>query len=317
MNKLVILVFLPILGFSQSISVEKFFKEYNYNCENYNREDLYEFFGFDIEDDVTPALKAIDSFCKSKFEINENNAYIIETNVNVRNAPSLKNGNVLFQINKTTPGSMIGGTGDRQTQEWMWYKPTRISIIDSTIVNDQLWYKVVGKKLSNDEFNNLKQWTDWRIINDSLYNSNGDNISIRDNHDRDHWIYHKLVHRFSNNLKFLNGKYSSIKTKEDWTGDAVSVDFIVNAGHLKGAYHYQPGLYDGEHCRFEGYMESNTKIEGQYICRVEGEVSDKGTLNISIMDNNAFEIFSNTFDDSYSSLLARTGTQYFRYKFEK
>ena len=65
MKKIILFLLFPLLSFSQEKTIESFFKEYNYNCENYNGEDLYEFFGFDIEDDVTPALEAINSFCEN------------------------------------------------------------------------------------------------------------------------------------------------------------------------------------------------------------------------------------------------------------
>ena len=58
--------------FSQEKTIEAFFQEYNCDCENYSGEDLYEFFGFDYEDDVTPALEAINLFCKNCSEPNKN-----------------------------------------------------------------------------------------------------------------------------------------------------------------------------------------------------------------------------------------------------
>ena len=48
---------------------------------------------------------------------------------------------------------------------------------------------------------------------------------------------------------------------------------------------------------------------------VEGKLSDRGKLNIQNMDNNAFEIFADSYENS--SVLTRMGPQYFRYKFEK
>ena len=69
--------------------------------------------------------------------------------------------------------------GGRQEQEWIWFKPTKVSIIDSVIMNNNLWYKVVGNKLSNEELNNLKSWSDWNIVMDSLYNFNPNNDKIR------------------------------------------------------------------------------------------------------------------------------------------
>ena len=327
MKKIILLLSFPLLSFSQEKTIESFFLQYNYNCENYNGEDLYEFFGFDIEDDVTPALEAINSFCENGSEPNKNEAFIIATNVNVRNLPSLEKGvgEKLFKINKTIPGSMQPD-GGRQEQEWIWFKPTKVSIIDSVIMDNNLWYKVVGNKLSNEELNNLKSWSDWNIVMDSLYNFKPDNDKIRKNHSQakqkllGRWIHHSLVHRFpedsfSNRVRFYNGKYKAQKSKEDWTGDEVSVEFEVINGRVEGKYRYQPGQYDGESCKFSGFIESNSKIEGQYLCFVEGRLSDRGELNIRNMDNNAFEIFANSYENS--SVLTRMGTQYFRYKFEK
>ena len=337
MKKIILFFLFPFLCFSQEKTIESFFQEYNYNCENFSVEDLYEFFGFDVEDDVTPALEAINSFCENGSEPNNNESFIIATNVNVRNLPSLEKGigKKLFKINKTIPGS-IQPDGGRQEQDWIWFKPTKVSIIDSVIMNNNLWYKVVGNKLSHEDLNNLKSWSDWNIVMDSLYNFNPNNNKIRENHSQakkklsrferqkqkllGRWIHHSLVHRFpknsfSNRVRFYNGKYTAQKSKEDWTGDAVSVEFTVSNGRVEGKYHYQPGQYHGEYCKFSGYMESNTKIEGQYLCFVEGKLSDRGKLNIRNMDNNAFEIFANSYENS--SVLTRTGTQYFRYKFEK
>ena len=45
-------------------SIQNFFEEYDCNCESYDNESLYEFFGFDVEDDVTPAIEAINSFLR-------------------------------------------------------------------------------------------------------------------------------------------------------------------------------------------------------------------------------------------------------------
>ena len=64
MKKIILFLLFPFLCFSQEKTIEAFFQEYNYDCENYSGEDLYEFFGFDYEDDVTPALEAINLFCK-------------------------------------------------------------------------------------------------------------------------------------------------------------------------------------------------------------------------------------------------------------
>ena len=61
-------------------------------------------------------------------------------------------------------------------------------------------------------------------------------------------------------MRFYNGKYTAQKSKEDWTGDEVSVEFEVINGRVEGKYRYQPGQYDGESCKFSGFIESNTKL---------------------------------------------------------
>jgi len=53
-----------IIVLSSTTSIQDFFEEYNCNCESYDNESLFEFFGLDVEDDVTPAIEAINSFCK-------------------------------------------------------------------------------------------------------------------------------------------------------------------------------------------------------------------------------------------------------------
>jgi len=58
MKKIILFLLFSFLCFSQEKTIEAFFQEYNYDCENYSGEDLYEFFGFNYEDDVTPALEA-------------------------------------------------------------------------------------------------------------------------------------------------------------------------------------------------------------------------------------------------------------------
>ena len=67
---MLLLIFCPLVCCAQKPSIQKYFEEYNCNCESYDNESLYEFFGFDVEDDVTPAIEAINSFCKN--DQNEN-----------------------------------------------------------------------------------------------------------------------------------------------------------------------------------------------------------------------------------------------------
>ena len=68
--KMLLLIFCPLVFCAQKPSIQNYFEKYNCNCESYDNESLYEFFGFDVEDDVAPAIEAINSFCKS--DQNEN-----------------------------------------------------------------------------------------------------------------------------------------------------------------------------------------------------------------------------------------------------
>ena len=78
-------LFFSINIFSQNQSIENFFSEYGYDCNTFNNEDLYEYYGYDVEDDVTPAIEALNQYCNSS----KNIAYIIATNVNIRNKPNV------------------------------------------------------------------------------------------------------------------------------------------------------------------------------------------------------------------------------------
>ena len=63
--KMLLIILCPIVCCAQNPSIQNYFEEYNCNCDSYDNESLYEFFGFDVEDDVTPAIEAINSFCKN------------------------------------------------------------------------------------------------------------------------------------------------------------------------------------------------------------------------------------------------------------
>ena len=63
--KMLFFILCPLVCCAQKPSIQNYFEEYNCDCESYDNESLYEFFGFDVEDDVTPAIEAINSFCKS------------------------------------------------------------------------------------------------------------------------------------------------------------------------------------------------------------------------------------------------------------
>ena len=98
-------------------------------------------------------------------------------------------------------------------------------------------------KLSNEELNNLKSWSDWNIVMDSLYNFNPNNDKIRKNHSQakqkllGRWIHHSLVHRFpedsfSYRVEILQWKIHSTKIQR-FLDNEVSVEFEVINGRVE------------------------------------------------------------------------------------
>ena len=70
MKKLKLLISLVLMNFcvySQYIPTAKqflnFLKENNYTCNSIDYEEVYSNYGYDVEDDVSELINAIDSYC--------------------------------------------------------------------------------------------------------------------------------------------------------------------------------------------------------------------------------------------------------------
>ena len=145
-------------------------------------------------------------------------AYVIATNVNIRNKPNVSESKVLFQLNKVEwykDASNFGSESDYIQTDWLSFPATPVEIIDSAITDGNKWYKIKGAKLTKEEASDLSKWGDWDVVRDSLFNLDDNGYIIRENYDGENWIYHTLVHRFQNN-SFKDGKYSASKVVEDW-----------------------------------------------------------------------------------------------------
>ncbi len=74
----------------------------------------------------------------------------------------------------------------------------------------------------------------------------------QDNSNREHWIYHTLVHRFQNN-SFKDGKYSASKVVEDWMKEiGEKVNFNIDGNEVKGEIEVYSSLTDGVYCKLYG-----------------------------------------------------------------
>ena len=153
--------------------------------------DRYEYYGYDVEDDVTPAIEALNQYCNSL----KNIAYVVATNVNIRNRPTKSDDayryfnllvpvpKVLFQLNKVA--WYKPDFDSRYLQEnWLSYPATPIEIIDSAIADGNTWYKIKGAKLTKEEISDLSKWSNWNIVRDSLFNLDKEGYPIRENNDR-------------------------------------------------------------------------------------------------------------------------------------
>ena len=301
--------------FSQNQSIEIFFKEYGYDCNTFNNEDLYEYYGYDVEDDVTPAIEALNQYCNSL----KNIAYVVATNVNIRNRPTKSDDayryfnllvpvpKVLFQLNKVA--WYKPDFDSRYLQEnWLSYPATPVEIIDSAIADGNTWYKIKGAKLTKEEISDLSKWSNWNIVRDSLFNLDKEGYPIRENNDREHWIYHTLVHRFQNN-SFKDGKYSASIVVEDWFKEiGEKVNFTINGDDVKGEFSYSSSLTDGVYCKLYGEKSTNGRhLSLKSTCYSEGDEYEGGDYQITIMDNNAFKLTD----------LANNNSRIYRYEFEE
>ena len=237
-------------------------------------------------------------------------AYVIATNVNIRNKPNISESKVLFQLNKvewikyqTYPDSAM--------TNWTGFRPTPVEIIDSTVTDGNKWYKIKGAKLTKEEIDNLSKWGDWDTVRDSLFNLDDMGNKIRqDNSNREHWIYHTLVHRFQNN-SFKDGKYSASKVVEDWMKEiGEKVNFNIDGNEVKGEIEFYSSLYDGVYCKLYGEKSNDGKhLNLKSTCYSEGTEYEGGTYKITLMDNNAFKL---TFTNNN-----RSASSFYRYEFEE
>ena len=241
-------------------------------------------------------------------------AYVIATNVNIRNKPNVSESKVLFQLNKVEwykDASNFGSESDYIQTDWLSFPATPVEIIDSAITDGNKWYKIKGAKLTKEEASDLSKWGDWDVVRDSLFNLDDMGNKIRqDNSNREHWIYHTLVHRFQNN-SFKDGKYSASKVVEDWMKEiGEKVNFNIDGNEVKGEIEFYSSLYDGVYCKLYGEKSNDGKhLNLKSTCYSEGTEYEGGTYKITLMDNNAFKL---TFTNNN-----RSSSSFYRYEFEE
>ena len=244
-------------------------------------------------------------------------AYVIATNVNIRNKPNVSESKVLFQLNKVVWNKNLNSP-DSLMSDWLSYPPTPVEIIDSIMTDGNKWYKIKGAKLTKEEIDNLSKWGDWDTVRDSLFNLDDMGNKIRqDNSNKEHWIYHTLVHRFQNN-SFKDGKYSASKVAEASYKKAKFVDvndyvnFTIDGYNVKGELGYHPAEMDGITCDIYGYKSADGKhLNLKSTCSSEGNTYEGGTYQITLMDNNAFKLDFTSLRGNYSAY------NFYRYEFEE
>ena len=240
-------------------------------------------------------------------------AYVIATNVNIRNKPNVSESKVLFQLNKVEwykDASNFGSESDYIQTDWLSFPATPVEIIDSAITDGNKWYKIKGAKLTKEEASDLSKWGDWEVVRDSLFNLDDNGYIIRENYDGENWIYHTLVHRFQNN-SFKDGKYSASKVVEDWMKEiGEKVNFNIDGNEVKGEIEVYSSLYDGVYCKLYGEKSNDGKhLNLKSTCYSEGTEYEGGTYKITLMDNNAFKL---TFTNNN-----RSSSSFYRYEFEE
>ena len=240
-------------------------------------------------------------------------AYVIATNVNIRNKPNVSESKVLFQLNKVEwykDASNFGSESDYIQTNWLSFPATPVEIIDSAITDGNKWYKIKGAKLTKEEASDLSKWGDWEVVRDSLFNLDDNGYIIRENYDGENWIYYKLVHRFQNN-SFKDGKYSASKVVEDWMKEiGEKVNFNIDGNEVKGEIEFYSSLYDGVYCKLYGEKSNDGKhLNLKSTCYSEGTEYEGGTYKITLMDNNAFKL---TFTNNN-----RSASSFYRYEFEE
>ena len=269
--------------------------------------------GYQFDDDKVDISNA--PIKKDRVDISDH-AYVIATNVNIRNKPNVSESKVLFQLNKVE-WVKYQEYPDSAMTNWTGFDPTPVEIIDSTVTDGNKWYKIKGAKLTKEEIDNLSKWGDWDTVRDSLFNLDDMGNKIRqDNSNREHWIYHTLVHRFQNN-SFKDGKYSASKVAEASYKKAKFVDvndyvnFTIDGYNVKGELGYHPAEMDGITCDIYGNKSTDGKhLNLKSTCYSEGMEYEGGTYKITLMDNNAFKV-------DFTSSRGNFGYNFYRYEFEE
>ena len=274
-----------------------------------------------IEGDREIELNFIGCHTQKGYQFNDvvesKKAYVIATNVNIRNKPNISESKVLFQLNKVE-WVKYQDYPDSAMTNWTGFDPTPVEIIDSTVTDGNKWYKIKGAKLTKKEIDNLSKWGDWDTVRDSLFNLDDMGNKIRqDNSNREHWIYHTLVHRFQNN-SFKDGKYSASKVAEasykkaNYENVNDYVNFTIDGYNVKGELGYHPAEMDRTTCDIYGYKSADGKhLNLKSTCYSEGETYEGGTYKITLMDNNAFKLDFTSYGGNYFNY------NFYRYEFEE
>jgi len=247
--------------------------------------------------------------------INIDPAYVIATNVNIRNKPNVSLSKVLFQLNKVVWNKMkkpYPNNPDSLMSDWLSYPPTPVEIIDSTVTDGNKWYKIKGAKLTKEEIDDLSRWGDWGRVRGSLFNLDDMGNKIRqDNSNREHWIYHTLIHRFQND-SFKDGKYTASKVVEDWMKELTDyINFTIDGNNVKGEIGSTSTMYDNIRCNIYGEKSADGKhLNLKSTCYSEGMEYEGGTYQITLMDNNAIKV-------DFTSTGGNNGFSFYRYEFEE
>ena len=243
--------------------------------------------------------------------INIDPAYVIATNVNIRNKPNVNESKVLFQLNKVVWNKNLNSP-DSLMSDWLSYPPTPVEIIDSTVTNGNKWYKIKGAKLTKKEIDDLSRWGDWDRVRGSLFNLNDmGNKILKDNSNREHWVYHTLIHRFQND-SFKDGKYTASKVVEDWTKEFIEyINFTIDGNNVKGEIGSTNSMYGNLRCDIYGEKSADGKhLNLKSTCYGEGTEYEGYTYKITLMDNNAFKV-------DFTSTKGNNGFSFYRYEFEE
>ena len=264
--------------------------------------------GYQFDDDKVDISNA--PIKKDRVDISDH-AYVIATNVNIRNKPNVSESKVLFQLNKVE-WVKYRDYPDSAMTIWTGFRPTPVEIIDSTVTDGNKWYKIKGAKLTKEEIDNLSKWGDWDRVRGSLFNLDDmGNKILKDNSNREHWVYHTLIHRFQND-SFKDGKYTASKVVEDWTKELTDyINFTIDGNNVKGEIGSTNSMYGNIRCDIYGEKSADGKhLNLKSTCYSEGMEYEGGTYKITLMDNNAFKV-------DFTSTGGNNGFSFYRYEFEE